>query len=132
MKKQLFFPLYALFLGLTAVACHKHDDENDKTPPTIVITAPALNTSITGTVAIAGIVADEASLHKLSIKVTRDSDGVEVFSASPVVHDLTSYTIAEVWTPTGITSETSFTLKVVAEDHGENKYQKDVSFKVKL
>lgn len=130
MQKVQNVLLLVLLLGFTAVACHKHDDENDKNNPVITITSPAIDASISGAVAIAGVVTDE-SLHELSIKITKDGDNSELFSATPEVHDLTSYTIAETWTPSGIAAETAVTLTVVAEDHHSNAISTTVKFKVK-
>jgi hypothetical protein len=129
MQKIQNLLMLALLLGFTAVACHKHDDD-DSNNPVITITAPAIDASISGAVTIAGLVTDE-SLHEMSIKVTKDSDNSELFSATPEVHDLTSYTIAEIWTPAGISAETAVTLTVVAEDHNSNAIATTVKFKVK-
>ena len=129
MQKVQNLLLLALLLGVSTVACHKHD-ESDKDNPVVTITAPAIDASISGAVTIAGVVTDE-SLHELSIKVTKDSDNSELFSATPEVHDLTSYTIAETWTPSGIAAETAVTLTVVAEDHNSNAISTTVKFKVK-
>jgi hypothetical protein len=126
--------LAAIALSSTFVACHNHgEDENDTTAPVLTITSPSVDASVSGAVSIAGTLTDEDSLHELSITVTKDADGATLFT--PVkeieVHDLTSFTIAETWTPTGITAETAVTLIVVAEDHGGNKTTKTVKFKVK-
>lgn len=121
--------LLTLLVSFTSVACHSHDEEEDADAPVITLTTPTLDASISGAVTIAGLVTD-ASLHEMSIKVTKDSDGSELFSATPEVHDLTSYTIAEIWTPAAIAAETAVTLTIVAEDHHENKATTTVKFKV--
>lgn len=126
------FKLVSLVIALAALsfaACHHHD-EDDTTDPVLTITSPTANASISGAVTIAGTLTDE-SLHELSIKITKDADNSELFSAAPSVHDETSYTIAETWTPTGITTETPVTLTVIAEDHSEHTVTKTVKFSVK-
>ncbi len=131
MKQIQNFLLLITLLSITAVACHKDDHHHDDTAnPVLVITAPTANASIGGAVTIAGKVTD-GSLHEMSIIVTKDSDNAVLFTATPTVHDLTSYTIAEIWTPVGITAETAVTLTIVAEDHNSNATTATVKFTVK-
>ena len=118
----------AMVVSLGATACHKHDVEN--IDPVISLLTPSVDASVAGDVAIAGLVTDE-SLHELTIKVTKDSDNSELFNSTPEVHDLTSYTIAELWTPSGIAAETAVTLTITAEDHNSNIATATVKFKVK-
>lgn len=120
--------LFAAFCLLTIAAC-KHDHEDDTTAPVLTIAEPAENDSVSGEVHIEGDVTDE-SLHELSIKITKDSDGSEVFSATPEVHDLTAYHFHEHWEQT-VSAETAVTLTIIVEDHNENKTTKTVKFTVK-
>lgn len=128
MQKIQNYVLLAFLLAVSIIACHKHEDDTNN--PVVTITAPTVNASITGDVVIAGVVTDE-SLHAMTIKVTKDSDNSELFSAAPEIHDLTSYTIAEVWTPNGITAETAVTLTVTASDHSDHAVTTTVKFTVK-
>jgi hypothetical protein len=128
MQKNQNYLLLACFLAGSMTACHKHED--DANDPVITITAPAAGASISGGVTISGVVTDE-SLHEMTIKVTKDSDNSELFTAAPEVHDLTTYTIAEVWTPSGITAETAVTLTVIASDHSDHTVTTAVKFTVK-
>ena len=113
------------------MACHKdNQDADDHHAPVINITTPTAMDSISGVVAIKGVVTDEG-LHKMSIKVTQDSNGSILFSAEPEVHDLTTYSFTEMWTPSGIAAETAVTLTVSAEDHGANMDTSVVKFVVK-
>ncbi|MEY3242768.1 MAG: hypothetical protein RIR11_4207 [Bacteroidota bacterium] len=127
--------LAVLALSVSFVACHDHDkDEDDTVAPVVNITSPTADASISGEVSIAGTVTDENSLHELTITITKDADGATLFTIPAKetdVHDLTTYTIAKTWAPTGITTETAVTLNAVAEDHGGNKTTKTVKFKVK-
>ena len=131
MKKLSFF-IALLALSTNAfVACHKHDhDEDDTQAPGLTISSPAAAALLSGEVHISGSVTDE-SLHEMSIKVTRDSDGAELFSANPTVHDKTSYNFDEHWTPASISAETAVTLTIHVEDHSANETEKTVKFSVK-
>lgn len=127
--KSKFFLL--AILSLFAVAsCHDHGDENDKDAPVLTIEKPAENTVVTGEVHIHGKVTDQ-SLHELEIKVTKDSDGSQLFKATPTVHDKTKYSFDEHFTPSGLTGETAVTLTIKVEDHSDNVTTKTVKFKVK-
>jgi hypothetical protein len=123
---------FAILLFTTALftACHNHKDEGDTTAPVLTITSPSADASLSGIVEIKGTATD-AGLHEMSIIITKDSDKSELFKNNPVVHDKTDFTIAESWTPTGITQETAVTLTIITEDHSALKTTKTVSFKVK-
>jgi len=132
MFNKLFFKflLAAAFLSFTA--CHKHEhDENDKQAPQLTITKPAEGAVVQGAVQIALAVTDDIGLHYMTVVVTRDSDGSEAYKQEVDVHDKTSYNFDKSFTPTGLTAETSMTLTVKAEDHGENQTVKTVKFKAK-
>lgn len=129
MIKSQVFQLLALCALFSFAACHEHD-EDDTTNPVINISSPTADASLSGAVAIKGTVTDE-SLHEMSIVVTKDSDGSELFKKTPEVHDLTSYTINESWTPSGIGAETSVTLKVTVSDHSDHTVEQIIKFKVK-
>lgn len=121
--------IIAAALFVTFNAC-KNKSEEDINDPVITLTSPAADASISGAVSIAGRVTDE-SLHELSITVNKDSDNTTLFTSAPEVHELSDYTIAETWTPTGIAAETAVTLTVTAEDHSSHSATKTVKFKVK-
>jgi hypothetical protein len=120
----------SILLLSVCASCHHHDD-NDTVAPTLSILSPTADASLTGTVSIAGTTADEKSLHEISIVVTNDSDGAELFKAEPEVHNKANYSISEVWAPSGLGAETPVTLTVTVEDHGENKTVQTVKFKAK-
>ena len=113
-------------------ACHKHDhdhDEDDTTAPVLTISSPATDAVVNGEVQISGRATDE-SMHEMEIKVTKDSDGSELFSATPSVHDKTDYTIDQRFTPSGITAETAVTLTISVSDHSEHTTTQTVKFKL--
>ena len=118
-------------LATLLISCkHETDVPDDANPPVITITSPIESESIAGGVSISGMVTDE-SLHELRIKIVTDFDGSVLFTASPEVHDLTSYEILEFWAPAGIASEIGVTLVVTAEDHASNITTSEVHFTVK-
>lgn len=131
---KLFFASIFVLVLFSLNACHDHDeDTDDKTAPGVTITSPTDNASLaaTSSVVIKGTVTDEASLHELTITVTNDADNKELFKATPTVHDKTSYTINESFTPEGVTAAINATLTVTAEDHGSNITTKTVKFVIK-
>lgn len=123
--------LLGLFAAFLTPACHDHEhNEDDTVAPTITLEAPAVNDIVSGAVRIHGVVEDE-SLHEMSIVVTKDDGGAVLFSASPTVHDETSYHFDESFTPAGLTGETAVTLTITVEDHSALTTTKTVAFKVK-
>ena len=130
MKKVRIFILFALFAAFSFTACHKHGDGNDTLAPTVTITSPTADASLSGAVNISGTVTDEG-MHEMSIVVTKDADNTQLFKAEPNVYNATDYAISQVWTPAGIAAETAVTLTVTVEDHSANKTVKTVKFKVK-
>lgn len=132
-NKILLASLFALLFTLLS-ACHDHDeDANDKTAPSVTITAPIDNASLSASTAVAikGTVTDETGLHELTIIVTNDADGKELFKDTPSVHDKTSYDFNESYTPSGVAAAINATLTVIAEDHGSNVTTKTVKFVLK-
>ncbi len=129
MKKNALLTIALLWtLAGSFSSCHKHDDE-DGNAPVITLEEPAENEVISGEVHIHGIVTDE-SLHEMEIKVTKDADNSELFSAAPTVHDETDYHFDEHFTPS-VAAETPVTLTITVEDHSANTTTKVVKFKVK-
>ena len=114
-------------LAVVQLSSCKKDEEHDHTQnagdtakPTISITSPSsMQVFYNGdTVKIRGLVSD-ASLHELLIKVVKDSDNSVLFSETPTVHDLSSYTINTNW-KSQVTDHTNARVIVVAEDHSSN------------
>jgi altronate dehydratase len=100
---------------------HQHnDDASDKVKPTVVISTPSsLQMYNNGdTIKIRGLVSD-ASLHKLLIKIVKDSDNSVLYSETPTVHDLTTYTLSSTW-KSAVTDHTNASVIVVSEDHNSN------------
>lgn len=100
---------------------HQHnDDASDKVKPTVVISTPSsLQMYNNGdTIKIRGLVSD-ASLHELLIKIVKDSDNSVLYSETPTVHDLTSFTLNSNW-KSAVSDHTNASVIVVAEDHNSN------------
>jgi len=116
---QSNFFMLAVFSLLTLASCHKHNDEGDTQAPVLTIEEPTEGESISGEVHFHGKVTDE-SLHEMEIKVTKDSDGSELFKATPTVHDKTEYDFDEHFTPSGLTGEIPVTLTITVEDHSDH------------
>lgn len=121
--------LFAVFCLLIVAACKHDHNEDDTTAPVLTIDEPLENESVTAEVHIEGDVSD-GSLHEMEIKVTQDSDGAELFKATPTIHDKTEYHFHEHWIPT-IAAEIAVTLTITVEDHSANKTTKTVKFTVK-
>ncbi len=122
-KTQLFSIFFSLVLVFSS--CKKEDDDHDhsttdKSKPVVTISSPtAMQVYNSGdTVRIKGLVTD-ASLHELLIRIVKDSDQTELFRATPVVHDMTSYTVDTYW-KSSVTDHTNATLIISAEDHSSN------------
>lgn len=129
MKSKFF--ILVVFSLMMLTSCHKHDEnEGDIQAPTLTIDDPVEGESISGEVHIHGKVTDQ-SLHEMEITVTKDSDGAELFTANPTVHDKTVYDFDEHFTPSGLTSEIPVTLTITVEDHSDHSTMKTVKFKVK-
>lgn len=100
---------------------HQHeDDSTDIVKPSVMVTLPSSMQMYNNgdTVKIKGSVSD-ASLHELLIKIVNDADGTILYSETPTVHDLTSFSINSNW-KSNVTTHTNASVIVVAEDHNSN------------
>ncbi len=127
---QLKSLLFAALCLLTIAACKSHDhDDTDNEAPVLTISTPTENEVVSGTVHVEFTVTDQ-SLHEMEVKVTKDSDGAELYKVNPVVHDVTDYEFHEHFNP-GVAAETAVTLTVTVSDHSDQTTVKTVKFKVK-
>lgn len=126
MKKfQKTLLLAALALITAFSACKKEDEA-----PKITLEEPTEGMVVSGEVHIHGKVTDE-DLHNLDIKVTKDSDGSELFTFSKHWHGKSEFEFGEHFTPEGLTGETPVTLLIEVEDGLDQISSKTVKFKVK-
>lgn len=123
-QKALLFAAFALITVFSA--CEKDEDK----APQISLEEPTEGMVVSGEVHIHGKVSDE-DLHNLHIKVTKDSDGSELFTFSKHWHGQSEYNIDQHFTPTGLTGETPVTLFIEVEDGLEQISTKTVHFKIK-
>jgi len=122
-KTQLVSIFFSLVLVFTSCKKEDHNHDHpttDTSKPVVSISSPtAMQVYNSGdTVRIKGLVTD-ASLHELLIRIVKDSDQTELFRATPVVHDMTSYTIDTYW-KSSVSDHTNATLIISAEDHSSN------------
>lgn len=120
MKKTLNFSLLIITFFALFVSCKKDELEHDYDKPTITLSSPTDNSIIkSGTaIAIKSVVYDE-SLHEIIVKLTNTTSGNVVLNETPVVHDLTSYTIDYSYT-TNVTVSSVYSLEIIVMDHSEN------------
>lgn len=130
MKKNSLFLILGIIVFFTA--CKK--TEHDETKPTISISEPMINDTISlaveDSVHLMISAADNDVLHEMTIRIYNNTNTL-VYSATPTVHDLKVYSFHEHYKPTNILGVTAFTLKVTAVDHHENIETKSVLFYVK-
>ena len=126
--QQTTFFKSARLLAATALlmltACEKephHHDDTDTAAPALNMSSPnQMQVFNQGdTLYIKGSLTD-ASLHELSITLRDDKDSSLLFSATPVVHGLSTYTINSFWV-CNVKDHTNATLRITAHDHRENK-----------
>ena len=129
MKKQSLFLILSLSFGVLFLNACKNEEEGDTTAPVLTLEEPATDEVVSGEVHIHGKVTDE-SLHEMEILVTKDADGSELFKETPEVHDETSYSFDEHFTP-AVAAETPVTLVITVSDHSDHTTTKTVKFKVK-
>ncbi|MBC7426104.1 MAG: hypothetical protein H7321_06175 [Bacteroidia bacterium] len=116
-----------LALIFTVASCKKDDDHHDhpadttdKDAPVLSISSPApLQMYNNGdSVYIKGLATD-VSLHEMTIRITDDAGGTQLFYDAPLVHDLETYTIDSKW-KSNVSTHTNATVVVTVEDHNEN------------
>jgi len=120
MKKINYFSILAITFFSLFISCKKDEHEHDHDKPKITLSSPTDNSIIkSGTaIAIKGVVND-ASLHEIVIKLTNTTSGNVVLNETPVVHDLTSFTIDYSYI-SSVTVSSVFTLEISVMDHSEN------------
>ena len=116
--------LLVMLLLLPLTACKKTDDHDhsstDSEKPVLSMTLPSDSMTFNNgdTVKIRGTVTDN-SLHELMVSIINNDNDSILYSAAPVVHDLTAYTIAMDW-KSQVTTHTNASVIIVAEDHSAN------------
>ena len=121
--------LTTFLLGTSLIytsACHKKSSA-----PTVSITSPAADEQFANDLVIKmkGEIGDADGLHALTITITDDKTGAVLFTKSPAVHDLTTYTFGESWVAK-VTDWTDATVTVTAENHDGGVTTKKVKIKI--
>ena len=115
------FILIAL-LSILAFSCKK-----DKVAPALTIGAPGDGAQAKGVVVITGTVTDE-NLSNMTIKITKDASGIEVYNKQLSLDGLTVYNYNEQYDPGVVVSNTNVTMVVEVSDKNNSKTSKTVKF----
>ncbi len=119
MKSKLI--LFA-FISIFAFACKK-----DKIAPSVSINAPGDGAQASGIVVITGTVTDEF-LKTMTLKITKDATGVELWSKTLSLDGLTTFNFNEQFNPGVVVTPTNVTLTVKAADKNGSETSKIVKF----
>ncbi len=131
MKKTHLFTACLFLLSLfIAIGCHK---TSSSAPPTLTLTSPLVDDNFAGgqVITIKGETSDAVNLHALTIKITDDKTGTVLFSSTPTVHDIKTYTFNVTWTAK-VSDWTDATVTVISENHDEMQTVKTVKIKIWL
>ncbi len=119
MMFKTYLPTFALMLGLilTNISCKK-TDETAATAPTVKVMTPEAGENFAGgqIIKIKGETADVDGLHTLSIKITDDKTSAVLYTSSPAVLNLKTFTFDAAWTAK-VTDWTDATVTITAANH---------------
>ena len=127
MTTKYFLILFLLISSL--LSCHKTSTD----APIVNIVTPLVDDQFTSgqDIRIKGDVSDAVNLHGLTIKITDDKTGTVLFSNTPDVHDLKTYTYDVTW-KAKVSDWTDATITVIAENHAEIQTTKTIKIKIWL
>ena len=125
--------LASLFAITATVACKKTETPTtttDTEAPALTITAPIAGAmpQVADAVAVTGTTSDNDELHELTLELRKTGTTAVLWTKSPIVHDLKSYSFSET-IPSGLATG-DYTLTATAEDHNDLKTIKTVAFMV--
>jgi hypothetical protein len=123
------FTTILLFASLFCmVSCHKSTDA-----PTVSITSPVADDQFSNDLVIKmkGEVSDVAGLHTMKIKITDDKTNAVLFTESPTVLNLKSYTFNTTWTAK-VADWTDATVTITAANHAGTETVKSIKIKIWL
>lgn len=129
--------LFLLVVGFILLfsACEKDHDHNhdvvDTEKPVINLSTPRVKDTFKNgdTIRIAGTVTDNESLHVLTVEIKNNATNAVLFTESPTVHDLLTYTLATRW-KANVSMHTDATLTITAQDHDNNVSTKTTSIHI--
>lgn len=130
MKKLIFSLLFLASFSVILSSCKKDEEETDTNAPLITVSSPSESAMFMNgdTVFIKANVTD-ASLHELLVKIQNTGTSEVVFTATPVVHDLTEYNLDTYWV-SNVSDHSNMLLSIEAIDHNDNSSSKTVHFHV--
>jgi hypothetical protein len=122
--KQSHFSAIIFLAILFFISC------KDKEAPKVSLDTPSENQVFKSgdNISIKGTVTDK-ELHEMSMIITVDGSGQQVFTRTPTVHDLTSYAINESASFV-VTQPVHYLLTISASDHEDHTTVKTVHFTV--
>jgi hypothetical protein len=125
--------LFTTFLLLSTLLCVFSCKKTGTDAPIVNIVTPLADDQFSGgqVISIKGDVSDAVNLQALTIKITDDKTGAVLFSATPTVHDLKSYTYDVSWTAK-VSDWIDATITVVAENHAAIQTMKTIKIKIWL
>lgn len=114
-------------------ACFTFSCNKEASEPAVTIAAPLVDDQFSNgqVITIKGEASDDENLHSLSIKITDDKTGAVLFSETPSVHDLKTYTFNTSWT-SKVNDWTDATVTVTAVNHDDLTTIKTVKIKIWL
>ncbi|MBL7816319.1 MAG: hypothetical protein JNL70_14965 [Saprospiraceae bacterium] len=127
-KRNTFWAVMLLLSVCFTFSCNKEASE-----PAVTIAAPLVDDQFSNgqVITIKGEASDDENLHSLSIKITDDKTGAVLFSETPSVHDLKTYTFNTSWT-SKVNDWTDATVTVTAVNHDDLTTIKTVKIKIWL
>lgn len=132
MKLNNFIGMMAVLALIASITSCKKDEVKDTEKPTITISEPMANDTISlseeDSVHLMFSASDNDGLHVVNTNIT-DHMGASVYTSADDV-DATTFSFHDHFHPTGITGVTAFMLKVDATDHSSNSTSKTVMFYV--
>ncbi len=130
MRIKSFFIVSSLFLTLFCTfSCKKANIEG----PIINIATPLVDDQFTSgqDIRIKGDVSDVVDLHALTIKITDDKTGAVLFTTSPTVHAVKTFTYDVTW-KAKVTDWIDATITVVVENANKVQTKKEQKTKIWL
>lgn len=121
------------FLLILSLLCVVSCQKNSSDPPIVNIVTPLADDQFSNgqDIRIKGDVSDAVNLHALVIKITDDKTGAVLFSNTPEVHDLKTYTYDVTW-KAKVSDWTDATVTVTAENHADIQTTKTIKIKIWL
>ncbi|MFN8310863.1 MAG: hypothetical protein U0T73_12955 [Chitinophagales bacterium] len=129
MKNKMIAAAVAVLAGATIFSSCKKTTDEDKTAPTLTITHPVANDTVSASgFHIMATMGDNDDLHEASVSLTSGTD--TFLMVAPYVHELSTYTY-DTMMMVSVAGVRQATLKIHVEDHHENMTDKSVSFFIK-